>query len=357
MNKRASILTVIFAAPALTLCAQTQRFSATNDIVDCGQVAYRQPVTAEFELKNNTNRPLQISRVETGCGCLVAQYPQGQIEAKDKFTVRVTYNAAQMGHFDKMIDVYSQGSDDPTMLRLKGMVVEEVVDYVGNYPFKMGSLLTDKNDIEFDDVNSGDRPQQKIHIRNAGSEAAQPVVMHLPNYLQADVSPSKIAPGRSGVVTITLDSRLLDDMGLTQTRVYLGSRPGEKVAAEKEISVSAVLLPKLNDLTEAQKQYCPKMVLSTRELNLGPFNGKSKLKGEITIANQGRTELQISNLQVFTAGVNISLNKQTILPGEEAKLKVSVDAKQLRTARSEPRILMITNDPDNPKAVIKILTD
>jgi len=354
MNKKTILLAAFAALPIFSMQVHAQRVKAANDVIDCGQVAYRQPVTSEFELKNDSNRPLTISNVDTGCGCLVADYPHGEIGAKDKFTVRVTYDAAQMGHFEKMIDVYCHGDEAPFTLWIKGMVVREVVDFVGNYPFKLGTLMADKNNIEFDDVNSGDRQQQKIHIRNVGSEAAQPVVMHLPNYLQADVSPSKIAPGRSGVVTITLDSRSLDDLGLTQTRVYLGSRPGEKVSSDKEVTVSAVLLPKVSSMSAAARAASPKMSLSAQELNFGEFNGKGKQKGEITITNQGRTDLRIDNMQVFTSGVNISLNKQTIPPGETVKLKVTIDKRQLRAARSEPRILMITNDPDNPKIVINI---
>lgn len=345
------MMAVFSAFPAL---AQAQDMVVASDVVDCGQVEYRIPVTAEFELKNNSSRALTISKVETGCGCLAAEYPRKEIASKEKFTVRVTYDAMQMGHFEKFVDVYSAGDDEPLMLRMKGMVVEEVVDFSGNYPFKLGSLLADKDEIEFDDVNSGDRPQQRIHIRNASSETAQPVVMHLPDYLEAEVSPSKIAPGRSGVVTITLDSRSLDELGLTQTKVYLGVKPGDKVSADKTVGVSAVLLPKFKDMTAVEMAAAPKMVLSEKEVNLGPANGKGKLRKTIEIRNEGKSELRISNLQMFTAGVNISLGESVLEPGQETKMKVTVEPKHLKTARTEPRILMITNDPSNPKVVLKI---
>src|SRR3712207_7611102 len=45
----------------------------------------------------------------------------------------------------------------------------------------------------------------------------------------------------SGVATIMLDSYRLRDLGLTQTSIFLGSFLGDKVSADKEISVSTVL--------------------------------------------------------------------------------------------------------------------
>ncbi len=353
MNKK-SILVSLFAV--FTLSVSAQRMEVTSPSIDCGQVQYRNPVSADFEILNKGNRPLRIDEVRVSCGCTTVDYPTTEIAADGKFSLHVTYDAQQMGSFDKLVAVYANGEKKPLVLHLKGRVVRHIVDFSGSYPFKLGSLLADKTDLEYDDVNRGELPQQKIHIRNTTSGVVQPVVMHLPNYLRADVSPSKIAPGHSGVVTITLDSRLLKNLGLTQTSVYLGQFPGDKVSHEKEISISAVLLPKFDQLASASSA-APHMTLSTTELNLGPFGNKKKLKGEVVIRNDGQSTLDIKSLQMFTAGLQVSLNKTKLAPGEEAKMKVTAEQRQLRNLRTKPRILMITNDPQSPKVVVHIITE
>ncbi len=353
MNKK-SILVSLFAV--FTLSVSAQRMEVTSPSIDCGQVQYRNPVSADFEILNKGNRPLRIDEVRVSCGCTTVDYPTTEIAADGKFSLHVTYDAQQMGSFDKLVAVYANGEKKPLVLHLKGRVVRHIIDFSGAYPFKLGSLLADKTDLEYDDVNRGELPQQKIHIRNTTSGVVQPVVMHLPNYLRADVSPSKIAPGHSGVVTITLDSRLLKDLGLTQTSVYLGQFPGDKVSHEKEISISAVLLPKFDQLASASSA-APHMTLSTTELNLGPFGNKKKLKGEVVIRNDGQSTLDIKSLQMFTAGLQVSLNKTKLAPGEEAKMKVTAEQRQLRNLRTKPRILMITNDPQSPKVVVHIITE
>ena len=349
------ILISLFAVSALS--ASAQRMEVASPSIDCGQVQYRNPVSADFEIRNKGNRPLRIDEVRVSCGCTTVDYPKTEIAADGKFSLHVTYDALQMGSFDKLVAVYANGEMNPLVLHLKGRVVQHIVDFSGSYPFKLGSLLADKTDLEYDDVNRGELPQQKIHIRNTTSGVVQPVVMHLPNYLRADVSPSKIAPGHSGVVTITLDSRLLKDLGLTQTSVYLGQYPGDKVSHEKEISISAVLLPKFDQISASASSAVPRLTLSTTELNLGPFGSKKKLKGEVIIRNDGQATLDIKSLQMFTAGLQVSLNKTKLAPGEEAKMKVTAEQRQLRNLRTKPRILMITNDPQSPKVVVHIITE
>lgn len=352
MNKNIIVLSVL---AALSAELRAQDMVAANDVVDCGQVEYNVPVTAEFELTNNGNRSMRISEVQTSCGCMVADFPQKDIQAGEKFMVRMTFDSKQMGHFDKYADVCVEGSDEPLMLRMKGVVVREVKDYSGDYPYKIGTLLADRNTLEFNDVNNGETPQLKIHIRNTGGETAEPVVMHLPDYLEADVSPSKIKSGRAGVVTITLDSRKLDDLGLTETKVFLGNKPGDKVDSDKEISVSAVLLPQFQDMTEAELALAPVIEVSEKELNLGAADGKKKLKGTVMIKNTGKSELRISNLQMFSSALSVSLNKSVLDPGEEAKLKVTANVERMKKSKSEPKVLMITNDPNNPKVEINVV--
>lgn len=349
--KRKIILTALVAAFAFDMAAQ--HISAKHEVIDCGSVLYEQPVTAKFELRNKGNE-LIIDTVRTSCGCAIASYPRGSIMKGDNFTVEVTYDARQLGHFEKEVAVYSNASDKPFYLKMKGVVVDKLIDFTGKYDYTIGSVRTDNNNIEFDDVNVGDMPIQKIHIINSGSESVSPVVMHLPDYLTASVSPTTIAPGHTGVATITLNSLKLRDYGLTQSSVYLGMYPGDKVSADKEISVSAVLLPGFRNMSETQKHNAPVIKLSSETLDLGTFGDKDDKSGTIIIENNGKSRLDIRSMQMFTTGLKVKLNKSKLRPGESAKLKITAYKKQLKSARSKPRVLMITNDPAKPKVVIHV---
>lgn len=348
-------LSILLLSSVLALTASAQKIVSQQATVQCGQVKFRNPVTAEFQLKNEGSRDLVIRDVRKSCGCVSVEYPKDAIPAGATFLVKATYDSKQMGTFNKQVGLYTNASSEPVILTMQGRVVGEITTFSGEYPYLLGELKSDAQELEFDDVNRGDRPVQRIHILNPTDQVMEPVVMHLPDYLQAVVSPSKLAPHHAGMIVVSLDSKKLRDLGLNQTAVYLGGKPGEKVAPDKEIAVSAVLLPDFKELTEAERANAPKIKVSATNLDLGTFSGKKKLKGEIIITNEGKSTLDISNMQVFTVGLNVALNKRQIAPGEMAKLKVTAVAEELKKARSrKPRLLMITNDPGMPKVVIQI---
>ena len=295
-----------------------------------------------------------IDTVRTSCDCVVAEYPKGTIAKGDNFVVEVTFDARQLGHFYKEAAIYSNASDKPFYLTMRGVVVDHLTDFNGLYDFTLGSVHADKNNIEFDDVNLGEKPVQKIHFVNSGTENVSPVVMHLPDFLSASVSPTTIAPGHGGVATITLNSTKLRSYGLTQSSIYLGMFPGDKVSDDKEISVSAVLLPEFRNMSETQRLNAPVMKLSAETLDLGSFDDKDEKSGIIIIENQGKSRLNITSMQLFTTGLKVRLNKSRLDPGESAKLKITAYKKHLKNARSKPRVLMITNDPNKSKVVIHV---
>lgn len=350
-NIFAALLLSLFSTHAL----HAQQVETITGNVDCGKVLYERPVTAEFELRNSGAHPLRILDVRTSCGCTDADYPKQDVAPGASFTVKLTFDSRMLGRFNKSALVFVNSIEKPFQLAMTGTVVQELEDYSVEYPYAIGDLLVDKNVLEFDDVNKGDRPEQVLSVFNNGTAAAHPALLHLPSYLTAVSTPSQLKPGQGGRIIVTLNSSLLRDYGLTQTTIYLGSRPGEKVSDNKEIPVSAVLLPGFDNLNEAQRKYGPKLELSAETLEID-FAGKKRKTSAVVITNKGRSALNINSLQLFTSGVKVTLPKRTLQPGESTKLKVTANREELKRVKGRPRVLMITNDPARPKVAIEIKT-
>lgn len=343
----------IIAFSLLTTTANAQKITAMSSVVDMGQVQFYTPTSGVFELKNTGRKPLIINKVDTGCGCTLVSYPTEPVAEGEVFSIRVTYDARQMGHFNRSIEVHSNGSKQPLLLYLRGVVVEEVTDFIGDFPFRLGELTADCNYIEFKDVRLGEVIQEKFHLYNPTGKVIQPRIQHLPNYLRADISPSSVGPNRSAEVTLTLDSRFMRDYGLTQTHLYLAANPGEKVSSEKEIGVSIVLLPAVADMTLSERNSAAKMQISATKVNLPIADGKKK-SATIEITNIGKSRLEIQKLQMFTVGLGIDLNKKWLDAGETAKLKISINPKLMKNLKTSPRVLIITNDPGQPKVIVDV---
>ncbi len=170
--------------------------------------------------------------------------------------------------------------------------------------------------------------------------------MHLPSWLTAEVEPREVTAGGHGTVTLTLDAANINDFGLCTTSLYLGMYAGDKVSADKELPVSAI---KMGEQT-ATEGFAPTLKLSADIVDIA--SGSSS--ASVVIENVGKGVLEISHLQMYTAGIKVRLNKSHLAPGERTTLKISAVRRLLQGVRSKPRVLMLTNDPNCPKAVINI---
>ena len=345
---------IILGLCMASLVALAQKVQIIKQTVNVGKTGFEMPVTATFELKNKGSRHLTITSVKPDCGCTKVEYPRKSIGNGETFTVKMTYDARMLGHFRKQAAVYLRGSQKPVWLAMEGVVVEEWTDYSKMYPYAFGNILANVDNAEFDDVKKGDHPEMVINIINNGGETVVPNMLHLPPYLTAFSIPEKLEPGKSGKLTLTLNSQHLNNFGLTQTSIYLAEQLSDKVSNETEFPVSVVLLPNATLFEGKNKQYAPRLELSADSLTLGMVGKKNIKKGVITLTNKGRLALKISSLQMFTKGMKVTLNKRELQPGESTKLQVSIDRDEVQKARQRPRVLMITNDPDHSKMVIKV---
>lgn len=348
-----TFIIIVLALLFIPVSANAQRIEVEKSELFCGNVEYGRPVTAIFDLKNRSSRKLVITDVDVSCGCLSADYPQGEIEGGEEFTLSLTYDAKQLGHFYKEALVYSNGSKEPISLTMQGVVMDEVEGFYGQYPFTIGDIGIDRRDIEFDDVNKGDCPTAQMHIVNQGSDVLEPYLMHLPSYMTAEFNPQSLRPGMSGTITLQLNSSKINDYGITETSLYLANQLGDKISRESEIIVSAVLLPSFSSLSAAERLNSPHISLSATDISVD-FSGKNKKSEKIMVTNTGKTELEVSTIHVFTSALNITLGQRRLAPGETTTLKITVLRDEAREARTQPRVLMITNDPDKPKVVINV---
>lgn len=340
-------------ALAVSLWAQPQ-FSVNHEVANLGEVSFQLPRRVSFSVTNKGNQPLVIKQVTPSCGCTTVNWPRTAIAPGESGEITAMYDAAMLGVFQKELEVYTNASDEPVYLHLQGRVVAEASDYSGTFPIDLGAVRINTNVIEFDDVNKGDSPAAEIQVVNMGRKSYKPELMHLPPYLTARYFPETLAGGRIGKIVLTLDSKRLMRMGLTQTSLYLARFMGDKVGDENEISVSAVLLPDFSKLTARQLEQAPVMALSADSIDLGSLDGKKKVSGVVTIKNEGEKPLSVRSVQVFSNALNVSLGNRTVAPGKTTKLKITVVGKYLEKSKNRPRVLLITDDPKHPKAIVTV---
>ena len=107
-------------------------------------------------------------------------------------------------------------------------------------------------------------------------------------------------------------------------------------------------------MSQQQRLNSPMVELSTTELTFPDLLEKEKKSQNIIIKNNGKSNLEITDLQVFNSALGVQLKKRVIKPGASTKMKITAYGKYLKKVKGAPRVLMITNDPNCPKIILRV---
>lgn len=126
--KKVLLFTITFIT---FLCAKAQTAATTlapADILvtreaehDFGQIPQGKPVYYSFEIINKGTQPLKLDNVVATCGCTTPEWTKEPIPAGGSSKIKVGYNAASEGHFEKFITIQYNGSSTK-QIKIKGEV-------------------------------------------------------------------------------------------------------------------------------------------------------------------------------------------------------------------------------------------
>jgi len=97
-------------------------FNFSEETYDFGKIPKGTPVVHEFGFTNTGKEPIVISNVQASCGCTTPSWPKEPILPGKTSTIKVQYNAANPGGFNKSITVTSNAKTPTKVIYIKGTV-------------------------------------------------------------------------------------------------------------------------------------------------------------------------------------------------------------------------------------------
>ena len=88
---------------------------------DFGKIPQGKPVYYTFEIANKGTVPLKLDNVVATCGCTTPEWNKDPIPAGGTSRIKVGYNAASEGQFEKFITIQYNGSSTK-QIKIKGEV-------------------------------------------------------------------------------------------------------------------------------------------------------------------------------------------------------------------------------------------
>ncbi|GAA4325807.1 DUF1573 domain-containing protein [Flaviaesturariibacter amylovorans] len=116
-------LTVLFAflLSFSALQAQTEVLQLKETEYNFGKIPQGKPVYHEFEVQNTGSAPMKLDNVSASCGCTTPEWSKEPMAAGAPSRIKVGYNAAAEGPFEKFITVTYNGNQTK-IIKIKGEV-------------------------------------------------------------------------------------------------------------------------------------------------------------------------------------------------------------------------------------------
>lgn len=88
---------------------------------DFSMIPQGKPVYYNFEVVNTGKEPLKLDNVQASCGCTTPEWSQDPIAPGSSAKIKVGYNAAAEGSFEKFITI-TYNKNQSEQLKIKGTV-------------------------------------------------------------------------------------------------------------------------------------------------------------------------------------------------------------------------------------------
>jgi hypothetical protein len=98
-----------------------QSLSLKETEFDFGKIPQGKPVTHVFEFTNTGTTAFALNKVQASCGCTTPEWSRDTVEAGQTAEIKVGYNAANEGPFNKTITLTWNG-DQKKQITIKGEV-------------------------------------------------------------------------------------------------------------------------------------------------------------------------------------------------------------------------------------------
>jgi hypothetical protein len=112
--KNSIVLIFALFVVSLVQAQETQtppKLKFANTTHDFGSKPQGKPVSTEFEFTNGGTDPLVLETVKASCGCTTPEWTKEPVMPGKKGTIKVQYNMAREGAFNKTITVTTKDAE------------------------------------------------------------------------------------------------------------------------------------------------------------------------------------------------------------------------------------------------------
>lgn len=306
-------------------------------------------VERKFECKNIGTYPIDLVKVRSSCGCIVADFKKTILGLGETYVLPVKYNPDRRpGYFDKAIFVSTP--DQTYKLSIRGNVRPSASTTEIRFPIEKKSIRLMKDMVSFRKVVRGRQQVTRVSGCNVSDDTIKCQLLELPMNVDFDVYPDVIPPKNVFTMKFTFQSDTTVDFGLFERTVKL--RLGKDVLS---IPVSASVVAGENDKTVSDKN-APKVEIDTPKFVFDGYGNAETLHGTFKISNVGARPLVVNPVSSQHMAIEVRNNKKLeILPGDHKTIRFEINTSLIENKILNSELIILTNDPFNSAAKVRIV--
>lgn len=314
-------------------------------------------VSASFKIVNTGINPVRIIDAQATCGCTRPILPKDEIAPGDTAEIKVTYMASgRPGRFSK--NIYVKTSDKPSerrTLTVKGIVIGSAATLASRFPVAAGSMRLNSSNVGFGDITRGRLKTIFISAYNLSTDTVYPRLENLPDFIDATMTPSAVAPGEQTQIALTLQTTKVPDWGINQGNFSFIANGNEEPVS---IDYYTIISEDFTRLTPGERLKAPVAQQSAERTDLGQISDKEQVEIEFEVKNTGKSPLLIRRLQAADSAITeATISSTKIKPGKKATVKVTLDPQKAPNDFISARVLVINNDPENSLLIHRITAE
>ena len=301
----------------------------------------------DFIFYNKGENPLKVEKVETSCGCTVAEYTKLAVPKDSSGIIRVTYNTTNRpGEINKSVTVYFAGYKEPVVLILKGIVIGISRQYERELVHPFGNLRFQSKTLNMGTVRTKGKIRKEFEFYNSGrKDISISELKYDTSFMKITLNKSTLKPNELAKLSITYDALARRNWGfVTDSVLFITS---DDSLANKNISISAHLEEYFLPMDAERIANAPKIKFEKTDQHVGTIKDGNSVSFNYKLTNEGKEDLLIRKIVPGCECLSFETPKYIITPGESSFIRVTMTAHD-REGVQNKYVTVISNSPSNP---------
>lgn len=329
------------------------RIQFSETIYDFGEVNEQDGrISHNFKFYNAGDQPIQLSGVKASCGCTTPNWTREEVMPGDSGLITATYNPRNRpGRFKKSLRL-SHNGDGAKILYIEGKVLPRDRKPEERLTHKQGALRTQSQSLSLGKVTTEKVLEKSFEIYNDSDSTLSfnQELSILPKHVKVRFEPVDLKPKSIGKLWVSYDPIKKDALGYQSDNIRLFTNEAE---SQKEFHVVTTIEEYFGPMSEEELAKAPRLVFDKTVHDFKEVISGTVVVTSFILTNNGKTNLEIRDIQSNCACATTSIKKKKIKPGQRQEMEVRFDTEG-RKGRQYKSISVFTNDPTAPTQMVTL---